>query len=119
MSSPEKALGWRKRIGVLSPTVIETASHDFHRMAPDGVSMCAITSNVEHWDKENFKQSVLDPLVADVLREKSPTERTAMIFDTNRTMRRLIAGRLRTDHPDWSDEEVSAEVARRMLHGPG
>lgn len=64
MSSPEKALGWRKRIGVLSPTVIETASHDFHRLAPDGVSMCAITSNVEHWDKENFKQSVLDPLVA-------------------------------------------------------
>jgi maleate cis-trans isomerase len=62
--SPEKSLGWRKRIGVLSPTVIETASHDFHRMAPAGVSMCAITSNVEHWSKENFQQSVLDPLVA-------------------------------------------------------
>jgi maleate cis-trans isomerase len=62
--SPEKSLGWRKRIGVLSPTVIETASHDFHRMAPKGVSMCAITSNVEHWSKENFQQSVLDPLVA-------------------------------------------------------
>ncbi len=62
--SPEKSLGWRKRIGVLSPTVIETASHDFHRMAPEGVSMCAITSNVEHWSKENFQQSVLDPLVA-------------------------------------------------------
>ncbi len=26
--------------------------------------MCAITSNVEHWSKENFQQSVLDPLVA-------------------------------------------------------
>jgi maleate cis-trans isomerase len=64
ISNPEKALGWRKRIGVLSPTVIETASYDFHRMAPDGVSMCAITANVEHWSKENFKQSVLDPLVA-------------------------------------------------------
>jgi maleate isomerase len=62
--SPEKSLGWRKRIGVLSPTVIETASHDFHRMAPKGVSMCAITSNVEHWSKENFQQSVLDPLIA-------------------------------------------------------
>jgi maleate cis-trans isomerase len=63
ISDPEKPLGWRKRIGVLSPTVIETASYDFHRMAPEGVSMCAITSNVEHWDKENFKQNVLDPLV--------------------------------------------------------
>lgn len=42
---------------------METACHDFFKMAPDGVSMCAITSNVEHWNKENFKQAVIDPLV--------------------------------------------------------
>jgi maleate cis-trans isomerase len=63
MSNPQKPLGWRKRIGVLSPTVIETAAYDFYRLAPEGVSMCAITANVEHWSKENFRQSVLDPLV--------------------------------------------------------
>jgi maleate cis-trans isomerase len=63
MSRPDQALGWRKRIGVLSPTVMETACHDFYRMAPDGVSICAITSNVEHWNNENFKQAVIDPLV--------------------------------------------------------
>ena len=63
MTNPNKPLGWRKRIGVLSPTVMETACHDFHRMAPDGVSICAITSNVEHWNNENFKQAVIDPLV--------------------------------------------------------
>ena len=43
---------------------METACHDFFKMAPDGVSICAITSNVEHWNKENFKQAVIDPLVA-------------------------------------------------------
>jgi arylmalonate decarboxylase len=63
MNNPNKSLGWRKRIGVLSPTVMETACHDFHRMAPDGVSICAITSNVEHWNNENFQQAVIDPLV--------------------------------------------------------
>jgi maleate cis-trans isomerase len=63
MSNPNKPLGWRKRIGVLSPTVMETACHDFFRLAPDGVSICAITSNVEHWNNENFKQAVIDPLV--------------------------------------------------------
>ena len=63
-SRPDRPLGWRKRIGVLSPTVMETACHDFFKMAPDGVSICAITSNVEHWNKENFKQAVIDPLVA-------------------------------------------------------
>jgi maleate cis-trans isomerase len=63
MSRPDRPLGWRKRIGVLSPTVMETACHDFFRMAPDGVSICSITSNVEHWNNENFKQAVIDPLV--------------------------------------------------------
>lgn len=63
MTRPDRPLGWRKRIGVLSPTVMETACHDFFKMAPDGVSICAITSNVEHWNKENFKQAVIDPLV--------------------------------------------------------
>ena len=63
MSTPEQSFGWRKRIGLLSPTVIETAAYDFYRLAPDGVSMCATTSNIEHWSRENFKEQVLDPLV--------------------------------------------------------
>lgn len=63
MSDPNRPFGWRKRIGILSPTVIETASYDFARLAPDGVSMCAITSNVEHWSKDNFQRDVIDPLV--------------------------------------------------------
>ena len=47
MSNPTRPFGWRKRIGLLSPTVIETAAYDFYRLAPDGVSMCATTSNIE------------------------------------------------------------------------
>ena len=66
MSRPDKAFGWRKRIGLLSPTVIETAAYDFFRVAPDGVSMCATTSNIEHWNKENFQQHVIEPLVTAV-----------------------------------------------------
>jgi hypothetical protein len=49
MSNPDRPFGWRKRIGLLSPTVIKTAAYDFYRLAPDGVSMCATTSNIEHW----------------------------------------------------------------------
>jgi maleate isomerase len=66
MGNPERPFGWRKRIGLLSPTVIETAAYDFYRVAPEGVSMCATTSNIDHWNKDNFKQHVLDPLVAAV-----------------------------------------------------
>src|SRR6185295_15136407 len=66
MSNPERPFGWRKRIGLLSPTVIETAAYDFYRLAPEGVSMCATTSNIEHWSRDNFKQHVLDPIVTAV-----------------------------------------------------
>src|SRR2546421_164817 len=50
----EKPFGWRRRIGLISPTVIEMISYDFYRMAPSGVGMCGITSNIEFWDKDNF-----------------------------------------------------------------
>lgn len=42
-------------------------------------------------------------------------ERVEMIFAANRTMRLLIAGRVKTDHPDWGEVQIQAEVARRML----
>jgi maleate isomerase len=63
MSRPDQPFGWRWRIGLLSPTVIETAAYDFYRLAPDGVSMCATTSNIEHWNTENFQRHVIEPLV--------------------------------------------------------
>src|SRR5258708_759347 len=53
MSNPNRPFGWRKRIGLLSPTVIETAAYDFYRLAPDGVSMCATTSNIEQSASED------------------------------------------------------------------
>lgn len=60
---------------------------------------------------------VVDSFVAKCLRQRTFAERMEMVFEANRTMRLLIAGRLKTDHPDWSDEQIQAEVARRMLHG--
>lgn len=60
---------------------------------------------------------VVDPLVAKCLREKTFAERLEMVFNANRTMRLLIAGGVRTRNPDWSDEQIQKEVARRILHG--
>lgn len=60
---------------------------------------------------------VVDPFVAECLRKKSFAERVEMVFEANRTMRALIAARVKHDRPDWSDEQIQAEVARRFLHG--
>jgi hypothetical protein len=60
---------------------------------------------------------VVDDDVAEILRRKSYAERVAMISGAHRTMRLLIEGAIRTDHPDWSDEQIRAAVARRMTRG--
>jgi hypothetical protein len=60
---------------------------------------------------------VVDDRIATILRSKSPAERLAMAFAANRTVRLVIAGAVRSDHPDWDETAVSAEVAKRMLRG--
>jgi len=71
------------------------------------------------WRLDDGQIEVVDEAVAEILRRKTPAERLAMVFNCNRTMRLLIAGGACNQHPDWTDEQVKAEVARRMLHGAG
>lgn len=58
---------------------------------------------------------VVDDCLADVLRQKRPAERIRMAADANDTARLLAAGGIRYQHPDWPEERVQQEVARRML----
>jgi hypothetical protein len=62
---------------------------------------------------------LLDGAIVGVLRRKTPSERVAMIFAANRTMRLRLEGHLRTRHPDWDNHAVMQEIARRMLGGAG
>lgn len=62
---------------------------------------------------------LLHPLVAEILRKKTPTERLAMAFESNRFVRARLKAHLRDEHPEWSDEQVDVEIARRMLRGSG
>jgi hypothetical protein len=60
---------------------------------------------------------VLDDAMAEVLRRKEPWERLAIGFGLWRDARKMLDHHLRTRHPDWTDEQISREVARRMSHG--
>jgi hypothetical protein len=59
----------------------------------------------------------LDPAVVKMLRSKTCTERLAMAFEMNRTLRLIMATQLQAKHPEWSAEQLAAEVARRWLRG--
>jgi hypothetical protein len=69
------------------------------------------------WRLDAGQIEVVDDDVAEILRRKTAAERLEMAFAANRLMRQIIEGAIRTWHPDWPDDEVRREVARRMTRG--
>lgn len=49
---------WRRRIGFICPSVLETTICNFTSFAPEGVGLCAITSNIRDWDKGEFERAM-------------------------------------------------------------
>ncbi len=60
---------------------------------------------------------VIDPNVAAIWRANAPHERIALVGDAHRTARTLLQAQIKRMNPDWSDEQVLTEVARRLGHG--
>jgi hypothetical protein len=60
---------------------------------------------------------MVDDVVAESLRRKTPAERVVLALAANRLVRLRIEGHLRTLHPDWDNGRIQAEIARRMLLG--
>jgi maleate cis-trans isomerase len=50
--------GWRRRIGYITPTVMEVAAYDFYRFAPDGVGLVAVTCGIDDWRPEEFEKGL-------------------------------------------------------------
>ncbi len=60
---------------------------------------------------------VMDDDMAAVLRAKTGPERLRIAFSMYSSARRMILSHLSTEHPDWSDDEIRREAARRLSHG--
>jgi hypothetical protein len=60
---------------------------------------------------------VIDPAMVAVLRNKTPAERLAIANGMWRSARDMIRNLLRAEHPDWSQEMVVQEAAKRLLRG--
>jgi hypothetical protein len=59
---------------------------------------------------------ILDPMVAEILRSKSPEERIQQAFDCNRLVRERLAAHFAHEHSDWSTEQIKEAVAGRLLN---
>ena len=60
---------------------------------------------------------VVDDAMAEVLRRKTPAGRIKIGFDMWISAHKMLLTHLRSIHPDWSNQQVQEEVARRFLHG--
>jgi hypothetical protein len=67
--------------------------------------------------KKPGKIEVVDDLVAEILKRKTPAERLGIGFEMWLSARRMLLAHLRHIHPEWSLQEVEQEVSRRFLHG--
>ena len=60
---------------------------------------------------------IIHPLVVDSLRQKTPSERLNQAFGMWDFAKNMIRGVLRQEHPDWTEEQILREAARRLSHG--
>lgn len=60
--------GWRRRIGYVTPSVMETAAYEFYKFAPEGVGLVAVSCNIEDWDDKQYERglSQIDARVDDL-----------------------------------------------------
>jgi len=60
---------------------------------------------------------VIDDEMAAVIRQKSGAERLAIANGLFLSARRMLTSFLSIEHPDWGDDRIAREVARRLSHG--
>ncbi len=60
---------------------------------------------------------IIDQMTVDILRKKTPAERMEIATGMWESARVMLRGAIRQEHPDWSDEAVNQEIARRISHG--
>ena len=60
---------------------------------------------------------MMDPMMVEIMRNKTPAERLAIACGMWESARVIIGGTVRQQHPDWSEETVNQEIARRISHG--
>ncbi len=55
--------------------------------------------------------------MVEILRAKSEAQRLAIANGMWRSARQMLIHRLKQEHPDWTEEDLQRETARRMSDG--
>lgn len=63
------------------------------------------------------KIEVVDDVMAEILRKKTPVERIQIGFSLWTSARKMLTAHLKSTHPEWNEKQISQEVAKRLSHG--
>jgi len=66
---------------------------------------------------ESLRLDVIDDIMVDIYKQKSPIERLKIAFGLWNSTRKQLFHNLRSLKPDWDEERIWREVARRISHG--
>jgi hypothetical protein len=62
------------------------------------------------------RMEIVDPAMVEVLRAMTPAERYAVANGMWCSARDMIRNLLTAEHPEWTQEQIDQETAKRMLH---
>ena len=60
---------------------------------------------------------VMDDQMAEIYRNMTGAQRLAIANDMYESARNMLLSHLRATHPDWNEDQIIREAARRLSHG--
>lgn len=66
---------------------------------------------------ESIHIHIIDDIMADIYRHKSPSERLKIAFGLWKSARAQLFHNLRSLKPDWDEDKINQEIAKRLSHG--
>ncbi|MBN1273957.1 MAG: hypothetical protein JXB26_16965 [Candidatus Aminicenantes bacterium] len=66
---------------------------------------------------EFFRFDVIDSIMVDIYKQKTPMERLKIAFGFWNSVRKQLYFNLHSMNPDWDEKKIHREIAKRLSHG--
>lgn len=65
----------------------------------------------------NVSFEIIDDQMAEILRRKTDAQRLRSVDGFWRSARAILRASIVTEHPDWTNDQVNRQIARRISNG--
>ena len=66
---------------------------------------------------DNVQFEIIGDQMAEILRRKTDAQRLRSVDGFWRSARAILRANIVTEHPDWTNEQVNRQIARRISNG--